>query len=1015
MKHTVGKGKLASERMTLVEFKIIGKTRLHIDGNDFDLGPAKHRGVLTLLLYHFPRPAQVDTIAQVLWPGSTPEQVRRNLQPIISRLRSILAKSGTGASIPKEGNAYRLVLRDADLIDYHRFRNLAAKGREAASRGDHRSAKALLRDALSLWNGRPLEELGGLWADHCRDQMETFDRVPAFYALLDSQRQLGEHLEVMAEAGRLTATLAPDEAFAGLYMRSLDALGRYSAALDFYAVFSQRLFEHVGAEPGPELRDLYRSILRKQESTALPGETAPHQLPRPARNFTGREDLLAELDALVGDGDQGRVVALHGMPSVGKSQLALKWAARHRDRFPDGNLYLELRGAGPGTRVAADDVLAFLLRSLGAERIPATGGERQFELRRLLANRRMLILLDDAHESAQVRPVLAATPRCLTIITSRTRLMGLKVLDHVDLVFVPPLSTTDSITLLRNEIGHERSDRDPGALRDLAGLADGLPLGLRIIAQNVANRPNTSIGDLVDEFKGQDGLGILGSVHDSDDESATLPAAFSWSFRDLPRDTARMFRLLALNPTAEFDADAAVALLGEPYEVVNAHLSTLVRGNLLDYGVVPRRFRLHDTLYGYALLLMRRDEPAQARRSAMTRLLDWYLASSGSAAHMLDPQTSPVPPLPGVSATPVTFADQADALRWLTRERANLVAAVPHAVRHGFHQHAWRLSANFHEAYDRSGYFEDVLVSHRAALKSCTALGDLEALSGTHSNVGMMLYRLHRYAEAREHFQAGLELAQSIGAHEIQLICSHNLAGIKLALGEVGAAIELYHETLDAVRESGYRDGEAYALNELANAYRKAERDDLALDYYCQALAIRRAIGHIRGVATTLTDLGRLLFDKGEPEEALHRLVEALSLHPKGGDRARTADALVALTEVEYDLGRFAEAIGHAEEAASTCDVIGARDGQGRALHVWGHALVAVGRVDEAEERWVRAAEVLRGVQEVEVRILWEHLQNVKEIRNAIPHPRAPLPELSGTPSREITERHQWERSHTIK
>ncbi|MCE6993457.1 tetratricopeptide repeat protein [Saccharothrix sp. S26] len=985
---------------------IIGKTRLHIDGNDCDLGPAKHRGVLTLLLYHFPQPVRVDTMAQVLWPGSSAEQVKRNIQPIISRLRSILTKSGTGASIPKEGNAYRLLLPREDVIDYHRFRKLAEKGRAAASRGDHQAAKALLREALSLWNGRPLEELGGQWADHCRDQMETFDRMPAFYALLDSQHQLGEHLEVMAEAGRLTATQDPDEAFAGLYMRSLDALGRYSAALEFYAVFCQRLFEHVGAEPGPELRDLYKSILRKQESTAVPGTTAPHQLPPPARSFTGRDDLLAKLDALLGDGDQGRVVALHGMPSVGKSQLALKWAARHRDRFPDGNLYLELRGAGPGTRVTPDDVLAFLLRSLGFERIPATGVERQLELRRALGNRRMLVLLDDAHESAQVRPVLAATPQCLTIITSRTRLMGLKVLDHVDLVAVPPLSTAESVTLLRNEIGRERSDADPAALRDLAGLVDGLPLGLRIIAQHVANRPDTPVGDLVDEFRGQDGLGILGSVHDSDDESATLPAAFSWSFRDLPEDTARMFRLLALNPTAEFGVDAAVALFGEPYETVNAHLSTLVRSNLLDYGVAPRRFRLHDTLYGYALHLVRRDEPTQARKQAMTRLLDWYLASSAAAAQLLDPQTSPVPPLPGMSAKPVPLADQADALRWLTRERANLVAAVPQAVRSGFHEHAWRLSANFHEAYDRSGHFEDVLVSHRAALKSCTALGDLEALSGTHSNVGMMLYRLRKYVEAREHFEAGMEIAESVGAHEIKLICSHNLAGIRLAMGEVGAAIELYLETLDAVRQSGYRDGEAYALNELANAYRKAERDDLALDHYYQALAIRRSIGHIRGAATTLTDVGRLHFERGEHEEALRTLHEALTLHPIGGDRTRTADALVALTEVEYDFGRFGDAIGHAEEAVSTCRVIGARGGEGRALHVWGHALVALGRLDQAEERWRQAVDVLRGVQEVEADIVSEHLADVKNLRNAIPEPRSSAtPYFTATPSREITER----------
>ncbi|MGM1057940.1 BTAD domain-containing putative transcriptional regulator [Saccharothrix sp. Mg75] len=993
-----------------MDLKIMGKTRLHIGGKDHDLGPAKHRRILTMLLYYFPRSVQIDRMAQVFWPGSTPEQVRSSLQPIISKLRAILAKSGTGASILKEGHAYRLVVEPAEAVDYYRFRKLADRGRMAAQAGDHRAAKELLREALALWDGRPLQEVEGAWADRCRDQMETFDRLPAFYALLDCQHQLGEHLEVMAEAGRLTATLAPDEAFAGLYMRSLDALGRYSAALDFYAAFCRRLFEHIGAEPGPQLRDLYRSILRKQESTASASATPPHQIPPPARNFIGREDLLAELDALLdGDGGGGRVVALHGMPSVGKSQLALKWAARRLGSFPDGNLYVELRGYSAGTPVAADDVLAFLLRSLGAERIPATGDERRLELRRIIGGRRLLILLDDAHESTQVRPVLAATPNCVTIITSRTRLFGLGVLDHVDLKSVPPLSASESVSLLRKEIGRTRADEDPSAVRDLAGLVGGLPLGLRIIAQQVVHRPGTSIADLAEEFRGHDGLGVLGDVHDSDDESATLPVAFSWSFRYLPADTAHVFRLLGLNPTTEFGVDVVSALLGEPAEVVAAHLGVLVRHNLLDHGTAPRRFRLHDTLHGFALLLVRRDEPTQVRTSALKRMLDWFLASSGVAAHELDPQTSPVPPLAGMSATAVSLNGQAEALKWLSDERANLVAAVSLAVRHGFHDHAWRISANFHEAYDRSGYYEDFLISHRVALKAATALGDLEAISGTHSNLGMVLYRLERYVEARDHFHAGVEIAERIGAQEIQLICNHNLAGIHLALGEIASAIALYRSTLEAVRKSGYRDGEAYALNELANAYRKAEQDDLALGHYYEALEIRRSIRHLRGVATTLTNLGTLHLSRGELDLALLRLGEALALHPVGGDRIRTGEALVAITEVEYNLGRLDEVVAHAEQAVAVCDAIGAHAGRGHALHLWGDALAALGGdEDEVEELWRRADDALRqsgsvGAHGVGAHGVGEHLAVRARARAPIPLPRSTDPRPAASPSQEVT------------
>ncbi|MDR6598542.1 tetratricopeptide repeat protein [Saccharothrix longispora] len=986
-----------------MDFKIMGKTRLHIDGKDHDLGPAKHRGVLAMLLYYFPQSVQIDRIARVVWPGNAPDQVRSSLQPIISKLRAILAKSGTGASILKEGHAYRLVVEPPEAVDYYRFRKLADQGLVAAQAGDHRAAKELLRAALALWDGRPMQELEGNWADRCRDQMETFDRLPALYTLLDCQHRLGEHLEVMAEAGRLTATLAPDEAFAGLYMRSLDALGRYSAALHFYAAFCHRLFEHIGAEPGPQLRDLYRSILRKQNSTASSGVRPPHQIPLPARNFIGREELLAELDALL-DGGGGRVVALHGMPSVGKSQLALKWAARRLGSFPDGNLYVELRGYSAGTPVAADDVLAFLLRSLGAERIPATGDERRLELRRIIGGRRLLILLDDAHESTQVRPVLAATPNCVTLITSRTRLFGLGVLDHVDLKPVPPLSSSESVSLLRKEIGRTRADEDPSAVRDLAGLVDGLPLGLRIIAQQVAHRPGTPIADLVEEFRGHDGLGVLGAVHDSDDASATLPVAFSWSFKYLPDDTAHVFRLLGLNPTTEFGVDVVSALLGEPAEVVGAHLGVLVRHNLLDHGTAPKRFRLHDTLHGFALLLVRRDEATDVRVSAMKRMLDWFLASSGVAAHELDPQTSPVPPLPGMSTTGVVLNGQAEALRWLGEERANLVAAVSLAVRHGFHDHAWRISANFHEAYDRSGYYEDVLVSHRVALKAATALRDPEAISGTHSNLGMVLYRLERYVEAREHFKTGAEIAERIGAQEIQLICSHNLASIHLALGEVSAAIELHRKTLEAVRASGYQDGEAYALNELGNAYRKAEQDDLALRCYYEALAIRRSIGHLRGVATTLTDLGTLHLERGGLEAALLHLREALTLHPVGGDRGRMSEALVALTEVEYNLGRFDDAIVHAESAAALCDAIGARERRGHALRLWGDALAAMGEADEAEERWRLAEEVLRESGSIGARGIGDHLAVRSRTRAPVPHPRSVAPHLGVSTSPEVIE-----------
>ncbi|WP_306748963.1 AfsR/SARP family transcriptional regulator [Saccharothrix yanglingensis] len=999
-----------------MEFKIIGRTRLHIDGNERDLGSAKQRGVLAMLLYAFPGSVQVALMAQVLWPDSAAEQVKRNVQPIISRLRTILRES-CGGRVDKGGDAYRLILESPEMIDFHRFRKLAEQARVAVGRGDHAAVRTLLGEALALWDDRPLHELQGNWADHCREQMEHFELRPAKYVLLESLFQLGEHWEVVARAGRLATEAQPNEHSAGLYMRSLKALGRYATAVDFYADFRQRLAEHVGTEPGPELTGIYRAIMREQASTAAP----PRQLRRRAKNFIGRDDLLAYLDSRLEGGGRGQVVALDGMPGVGKSELALQWAHRHAHRFPDGNLHLVLRGRGAGTPLAPDDALASLLRSLGAERVPASSEERQEELRRALGTRRMLILLDDAQDVAQVRPVVEAVADCFTIITSRKRLVGLRVRDQADLIRVPPLQPGDSIRLLHDEIGHARSARDLDALHELAWMLAGLPLALQIVAQHIAHRPGVPVAELVDDFRRHDGLGVLGAGPQDDDESVTLHTAFSWSFRDLPEATARMFRLLGLNATAEFSVDAAAALLDEPVDVVVGHLNTLVRANLLE-AVNARRFRLHDVLHSYAMRRVRSEEPVVSRRHATTRLLDWYLASSALAARLLDPQASPVPRLSGMSAAAADLTDRADALDWLTRERANLVATVPQAVSRGFHEHAWRLAANFYEAYDRSGQYEDLLVSLQAALESAAFLKNPQALSGTHNDLGMTQYRLGRIAQARDHFSTALRIAQEAGLSEIYAICLHNAAAVHLALGDTATAVKLYREVLDSARESGYRNVEAYAMDQLANAYRKMEQDDLAMAHHYGALEIRRAIGDVRGQAITLTELGRFHHFKAEHEEALERLREAFAVLPLSGDQARTGEALTAVAEVEYDLGRFSDAIGHAAKAVSLCAALGAREHHGRALHVWGHALVATGRLDEASELWVRATEVLDEVAEtevldevaeVEVRVLREHLESLEVVRNAIPVPRAP--DLTTAPSREVAERHSHGRVQLVR
>ncbi|MFE2757507.1 tetratricopeptide repeat protein [Actinosynnema sp. NPDC059335] len=977
-----------------MEFKILGRTRLRVAEKDVDLGTAKQRAVLALLLYHVGQPVPVSTIAQAVWPDEDPSEVRGRLQPLISRLRRVLNGAGLDRSIDREGEAYRLDI-DREFIDYHRFRTLAEMGRAKASEGDHVRAKALLREALSLWQGRPLHDVESTSADHLRYQMDTFDRLTAYYTLVESLNALGDHVEAMGEAGRLTQEHELDEVLARLYMRSLEGQGKYAAALEYHERFCERLFEATGAEQGPELRAVYQSIVRKQVGTATtsarPERVPPRQLPRRASTFVGREGLLATLDALLDgpDGGRGQVVALHGMPGVGKTRLAVQWGRTRADRFPDGQLFLDLRGFGRGTAMSAEDAAGVLLASLGVARIPHTGTERAAALHRALGDRQVLLVLDDARHSPQVRPLLAAATNCFTIVTSRTRPWGLDLHDDVHLLAVPPLSFDESIELLRREIGGDRADAEPEALRALASRLDGHPMAVKIIAQHVANQPQVPIGVLVEEYAAQEGLGILGSLDDSDDDSASLSFAFGVSYRDLPTETARVFRLLGLHPTAEFSSAAATALAERPERDVAAHLRTLTKANLLQYAT-HGRFRLHDLLHDYALDLVRAEESAHQRQVALSGLLTWQLVGAIGMERALNPHDDPVPILPGMTLDGMPrFADENDALAWFATERAPLVAAVPHAFRHGFAGHAWRIAANIDRALDRTGGYRDLVAVEKVAAEAARATGDLEGRCGSLLNLGTAHFRLGEYDEAVEHTRAALSIAERLEDVEFTEIAVHNLASAHRERGDVRIALSLYESALELHRASGHRSLEASTLDQMAAAYQRLDRLDEAVELYREALTLRRAIKHRHGEGTTLTALGKLHHRRRELDEALGCLEEAIEINLSTGERARTVEALVALARVHYDRRSYAEAVDLCHRALDLSAGLDVTHDKAQALFLLGHANHVLGHRAEAERWWRRAEPLLAdsGLTEQTHTALGKP-DFLRESATAIPDPR---------------------------
>ncbi|GLZ31940.1 SARP family transcriptional regulator [Lentzea sp. NBRC 105346] len=974
--------------MTLVvEFKILGRTRLLIDGADIHLGTAKQRGVLTLLLHDVGRPVSIELIVSELWRGETFNTVRGRLQPIISKIRKALTDAGTEADLVKEGGSYRLQL-DPMLVDLHRFRHLVTTARHASQADDYFLAKTLLQEALALWQGTPLDDVQGTWSDHCRAQMEQFDRLPAYYLLFDSQLQLGEYHEVMSAVGRLTEEHATEETFVRQYMESLDGVGKYPKALEVYEDFCALLDQELGAEPGPEMRTLYQAILRKQAGTGVVAKAdfePPELQQRDVHNFTGRKELLAQLDALL-DTARGQVVLLHGMPGAGKTSLATRWAHFRKKRFPDGQLFLDLRGFGPEKPMAAEDAIAILLASLGVRlaAVPQpTIDEQRVRLHKLLRDKKILLILDNVRETAQVRPVLAATAGCCCLVTARSQLAGLTIREGVQTLRVDPMTAPESIALLQAELlGTGRND-EAGGLAALTRIAAGLPLGLKIIAQHVVERPYTPLTELAEEFR-QRGLDALDAPH-SDDEGATLSGVFSWSLQALPPATVRAFRLLGLHPGAEFDVIAACAALGEDYRGGADHLRVLAKANLVRQSS-SSRYRLHDLLHDYAVDLAQRKENEHDRESALRRLLDWYLKSAANAAFRVTPDRTQVPALSGISSVHAReFATLEEALEWFELEQPNLAAAVSRAAENDFHDHAWRISANMHEAFDRLGYYPDLLSSHEIALRSARSLGDREAQCGTLNNIGVVQHWLGRFDDAEQSLRAGAALADEMGHLELSAVCRHNLASVHLRIGQARIAIEVYEQVLELLKRMNDRSIEAYTLDQIANAHHRLERDDIALQYHAQALEMRKQVGDHRGQGNTLTELARINHEHGQSAKALECARNALEAHSHSGDKAGMGDALLIMAETLFDLGSFTEAAEAAEKSARLC-----RDPhkRSRGLHVLGHTFAVQNDPAAADRCWQQAVAELRASGAHENDVLLIHLHDHGASHQEIPGPR---------------------------
>jgi tetratricopeptide (TPR) repeat protein len=694
------------------------------------------------------------------------------------------------------------------------------------------------------------------------------------------------------------------------------------------------------------------AVAERPSGPATPGGQAravPRELPPDVFAFTGRADGVKRLDELVpadaGSPDAGTAViaVISGTAGVGKTALAVHWGHRVRDRFPDGQLYLNLRGYSPAPPLRPIEALFQLLRSLGlpAGDIPPDETAAAARYRSLLADRRVLVLLDDAVDPAQVRPLLPASAGSVVLVTSRDRLSGLVARDGARRIALDVLAADDAEALLVRILGAERMAAESHATADLARACAYVPLALRLAAATLTDQPRRGVADYAAALRG-DGLEMLAA---DDDEPSGMRSAFDLSYRALTEDRRRLFRLTGLVPGPDVTAEAAAALAGATVEQAATLLERLAAAHLLGQHA-PGRYACHDLLRQYAAERAEADDPPEERNAAVGRLVNWYLSGVDAAAKLAYPHRLRLPVPESGGASPAhTFHDHAAALAWLDAERANLIAAIVHTAAHGPRPVAWLLADALRPYLWLRLRVVDLEVATDAALYAAEVSGDLSAQSITLLNLANLHHRARRYADAAQAATRALDLAARAGWMQAQAAALGVLGTVHRDAGEMDEAAVAYSRALALYRADGSRAGEALTLNHLGRTYWYLGRLDDALDVATRSLEFHRESGSRAAEAAALDTLGEICQAGGLLDRAIEHHERALALARDIGDRGAEVYALRNLAEAHrdrQDSGRAAElarsAVILAREAGDIRIEADALNTLGTIRHALGHS-----------------------------------------------------------------------------